>query len=70
MCLCYQGQFEFPLKKFFWCLSNDFSFKEMPDLNDKHKEEDLKKFIDCEQNYFKGEPNLKLMAAKEGEEQE
>jgi len=40
----------------------------MPDLNDKHKDEDLKKYIDCDLNYFKGDPGFKLMAPKEGEE--
>lgn len=32
--LTYQNCFEFPVKKFYWTLSSDFFFKEMPDLND------------------------------------
>ena len=30
----FEGKFEFPEKRFYWCLSNDFNFKEMGDLND------------------------------------
>lgn len=32
--ITFQNQFEFPLKRFYWCLSGDYNFKEMPDLND------------------------------------
>lgn len=45
--LTYEGQFEFPNKKFFYCVSNDYTFKEMPELNDQHKE-----FVDKECSYF------------------
>ena len=34
MGITYQGHFEFPHKKFYYCMSNDFNFREMPDLND------------------------------------
>jgi hypothetical protein len=34
MGVVYQGMFEFPQKKFFWCLSDNFTFQGMPDLND------------------------------------
>ena len=33
----YTGMYEFPVKKFFWALSKDFEFSEMPELNDQHK---------------------------------
>ena len=61
--ITYQGQFEFPLKRFYWCLSGEFSFREMPDLNDQHKE-----FIDRETSFFIGEPYRKLKQPVEGEE--
>lgn len=61
----YTDQFEFPNKKFFYCLSNDFTFAEMPDLNDQHKE-----FIDRDDSFFTGEPKRKLIQKAEGEEQQ
>lgn len=56
--------FEFPQKKFFFCLSNDYTFKEMPGLNDQHKE-----FVDRDTSFFLGVPDRKLIV-KEGEEAE
>lgn len=32
--ITYEGCFEFPHKRFYWCLSDDFTFRETPDLND------------------------------------
>jgi len=32
--LTFKGQYEFPLKKFYWALSTDFTFADLPDLND------------------------------------
>jgi hypothetical protein len=61
--LVYTGQFEFMTKKFYWCLSNDFSFSEMPGLNDAHRA-----FVDRDNSFFTGEPNKKLIQPKEGEE--
>jgi len=55
MAVTYSGQFEFPSKKFYWCLSDDYNFKETPDLNAAHKE-----FIDCDEKFFMGEPSKKL----------
>jgi len=52
------------VKKFYWTLSSDFLFKEMPDLNDQHKEH-----IDRDKSYFTGEPQRKLKQV-EGEEGE
>jgi len=31
--LTYMGMYEFPIKNFFWALSSDFVFNEMPSLN-------------------------------------
>ena len=64
MAITYQNCFEFPLKKFYYCLSDDITFKEMPDLNDQHKE-----FIDRDKSYFTGEPSRKLKQPTEGEEE-
>jgi hypothetical protein len=55
--------FEFPQKKFYFCLSNDYTFKEMPGLNDQHKE-----FVDRDTSFFQGVPERKLIQ-KEGEEE-
>ena len=60
----YSGQFEFPHKRFYWCLSDDYNFKETPDLNVAHKE-----FIDNDSLFFLGEPNKKLKQPAEGEEE-
>ena len=53
--LTYTDQFEFPTKRFYYCLSNDYQFIEMPDLNDQHKE-----YIDRDYSFFTGEPQRKL----------
>ena len=55
LAITYEGQFEFPHKRFYWCLSDDFTFKETPELNDQHRE-----FIDKDGSFFMGEPNRKL----------
>lgn len=59
----FKEMFEFPQKKFFFCLSNDYTFKEMPGLNDQHKE-----FVDRDTSFFLGVPDRKLIV-KEGEEE-
>ena len=60
----YQGQYEFPSKTFYWALSTDFVFKEMPALTDQHNEA-----IDGDASYFIGEPNKNLLAKGDGEEE-
>jgi len=64
MGLTYTDQYEFMNKKFYWCLSTEFNFMEMPDLNDQHTE-----FINRDKSFFTGEPNRKLKQPKEGEEE-
>jgi hypothetical protein len=55
--------YEFPFKKFFWALSKDFEFQEMPELNDQHKEA-----VNNEASFFEGNPKKKLVSVKkEGE---
>lgn len=47
--LTYKGKFEFPTKKFFWCLTGDYEFKEMPELNDAHPD-----FVNGDSFFFQG----------------
>ena len=61
--ITYANQYEFPFKKFFWALSKDFEFKEMPDLNDQHKAA-----VNAMDALFEGNPMKKLVSVKkEGE---
>lgn len=60
MGLTYEGQFEFPNKKFYYCVSSDYTFKEMPDLNDQHKD-----FVNKESSYFQGDPLFKLKVVEQ-----
>jgi len=46
-------------------MSSDFTFLEMPDLNDQHKE-----YVDRDSSFFLGEPQRKLKQPKDGEEEE
>ena len=34
MAVMYRDMYEFPVKKFYWALSSDFTFKEMPSLTE------------------------------------
>jgi radial spoke head protein 9 len=65
MAVKYEGQFEFPYKRFYYCVSNDFIFRELPDLNDQYED-----FIDQDNSFFTGEPLRKLIQPAEGEEGE
>mgnify|MGYP000884085092 CR=1 FL=1 len=64
MGLVYTDQYEFMQKKFYWCLSTEFNFMEMPDLNDQHTE-----YINRDKSFFTGEPNRKLKQPVDGEEE-
>ena len=57
--------FEFPHKRFYYCLSTEFTFRETPDLNDQHRD-----FIDQDNSFFTGDParKLKQTGGEEGEE--
>eukprot|EP00347_Sterkiella_histriomuscorum_P023716 403333631 len=60
----FSAQYEFPFKKFFWALSKDFEFQEMPPLNDQHKDA-INQII----SLFSGNPKKKLInLLPEGEE--
>jgi hypothetical protein len=51
--------YEFPVKKFFWALSKDFEFTELPELNDQHKAA-----VNNATAYFEGNPKKKLVSVK------
>jgi radial spoke head protein 9 len=63
--LVYSDQYEFAQKKFYWTLSNEYNFIELPDLNVQHIE-----FIDRDKSFFTGEPNRKLKQPIDGEEEQ
>lgn len=65
MGLTYTDQYEFAQKKFYWALSNDFNFMELPELNDQHTE-----FINRDKSFFMGEPNRNLKKSADGEEEQ
>jgi len=59
----FSGMYEFPVKKFYWALSKDFEFAEMPELNDQHKSA-----VNYTNSYFEGNPKKVLVKVKkEGE---
>lgn len=43
----FRNMFEFPVKTFYWALSGEFFFREMPDLTEQH---DV--FINADKSYF------------------
>ena len=52
MGVCYNDRFEFPEKKFFWCMSGNMVFQPFPALNDQHKD----KYDSLAIELFSGEP--------------
>ena len=66
MAIAYRDMYEFPVKKFYWAQSSDFTFKEMPSLTEQHDA-----VINTDNTYFLGEPGKMLVSSKkEGEEEE
>jgi len=62
----FKDMYEFPVKTFFWCISSDFTFKQLPSLSDQHDEA-----INKIEAYFMGEPNKVIISSKpEGEDEE
>ena len=47
MGLQFRNMYEFPVKTFYWALSSEFIFKEMPSLTGQHDAQ-----IDVDSNYF------------------
>lgn len=66
----YQGQYEFPNKRFYYTLSNTpaFAFKELPELGLPEPEQDM--LIDNAASLFEGNPEKVLSNKPEGEEGE
>ena len=65
MGLQFKNMYEFPVKTFFWALSGEYIFREMPDLTEQHDDH-----IDADTSYFQGTPNAVLSGKKSGEEGE
>ena len=66
MGLQFRNMYEFPVKTFFWALSGEFIFREMPDMTEQHDA-----LIDSDCNYFQGTPTTVLSGKKgDGEEEE
>lgn len=64
MGLRFKDMYEFPVKTFFWALSSDFIFKEMPSLTEQHDA-----IINEDQSWFSGEPD-RVLSKKEGDGEE
>lgn len=60
MGLTFRNMYEFPVKTFYWALSTEFVFKEMPDLTGQHDE-----LIDADTSYFQGTPAAVLSGKKD-----
>ena len=65
MGLQFRNMYEFPVKTFFWALSGEFIFREMPDMTEQHDA-----LIDADNSYFQGTPTATLSGKKEGDEEE
>ena len=63
--LKYVEMYEFPTKTFYWALSTDFEFKEMPSLNLQHGDK-----INADSSYFVGEPAKVIFSVKKGDGEE
>jgi len=64
--ITYAGQYEFPCKNFYWALSTNFNFRELPTLSEQHDG-----IVDLDEMPFEGNPDKVLDAAvKENEEGE
>ena len=67
MALTFRNMYEFPVKTFYWALSGEFIFREMPNLTEQHDDK-----IDADTSYFQGTPAAVLSgkpAEGEGEEE-
>ena len=64
MGLQFRNMYEFPVKTFYWALSGEFIFKEMPSLTGQHDSQ-----IDVDSNYFMGTPTA-VLSGKKGDEED
>lgn len=65
MALKFVDNYEFPSKTFYWALSNEFEFKELPSLNSQYDS-----VINADNSYFQGEPARIIIQVKQGEGEE
>ena len=63
MGLQFKNMYEFPVKTFFWALSGEFIFREMPDLTEQHDA-----LIDGDTSYFQGTPAA-VLSGKTGDDE-
>lgn len=59
----YAGHYQFPSTQFFWALSTDFVFRELPGLNSDHLAD-----VNEVNTFFKGDPNVILKKYEEEEQ--
>jgi len=64
MGLQFRNMYEFPVKTFYWALSGEFIFREMPDLTEQHDA-----LIDSDTSYFQGTPAA-VLSSKGGDGEE
>ena len=64
MAISYRGKYEFPVKKFYWALSSEFTFREMPSLTEQHDA-----VINKDNTYFIGEPGRVLVGVQKDDEE-
>ena len=64
MGLQFRNMYEFPVKTFYWALSGEFIFKEMPSLTGQHDAQ-----IDVDSSYFMGTPTA-VLSGKKGDDEE
>ena len=64
MGLQFRNMYEFPVKTFYWALSGEFIFKEMPSLTGQHDAQ-----IDVDSSYFMGTPAA-VLSGKKGDDEE
>lgn len=63
MALKFVDSYEFPCKTFYWALSTEFEFKELPSLNSQYDA-----VINADNSYFQGEPTRVIISVKQGGE--
>ena len=61
----YTDMYEFPVKRFYWALSSDLSFKELPALTEHYME-----VINRDHTFFQGEPARVIVSVDKKEDEE
>ena len=60
----YTDMYEFPVKRFYWALSSDLSFKELPALTEHYNE-----VINKHHSFFQGDPALVIVSVKKEDDE-